>query len=88
MTKGTIIFLVVYFLGVIANGVIATAIDSEMKEDGVSRGIRIPTLLFWVLGSVATWVYLIIYIGVNEFAIRWNAHKKLKQAKKDVEHQD
>lgn len=73
----TTIFLIIYAVGVLINAFVAASIWDDLKDDKVLERVRLAILLFFVLASVCTWVYAIIYTAAR-FIKSLHAGKKKK----------
>ena len=73
----TTIFLIIYAVGVLINAFVAASIWDDLKDDKVLERVRLAILLFFVLASVGTWVYVIIYTAAR-FIKSLHAGKKKK----------
>lgn len=55
-------FLVIYCVGVIINALAAASIWDDLMEDKQLVKVRLAVVLFFVLSSIATWIYAICYL--------------------------
>lgn len=58
----TSVFLIVYGVGVVVNAIGAASIWDDLMEEGRLVKIRMAVVVFFVAASVATWVYMILYL--------------------------
>lgn len=58
----TTTFLIIYAVGVIINALAAASIRDDLKDDGRLVNVRMAVVMFFVLASFGTWVYMIAYL--------------------------
>lgn len=56
------IILIIYFVGIIINALAAASIWDDLKDDGRLVNVRMAVVMFFVLASFGTWVYMIAYL--------------------------
>lgn len=76
----TSVFLIVYGVGVVVNAIGAAAIWDDLMEKGRLVKIRMVVVVFFVAASVATWVYMILYLLTS---VVKTAFKKRKDNEED-----
>lgn len=54
-------FLIIYAVGVLINAFVAASIWDDLMEERQLEKVRLAVLLFFVLASLATWLYAFIY---------------------------
>ena len=79
----TTIFLIIYAVGVLINAFVAASIWDDLKDDKILERVRLAILLFFVLASVGTWVYAIIYTAARFIKSLHNGKKKKGNGKKN-----
>lgn len=55
-------FLIIYAVGVLINAFVAASIWDDLIEERQLEKVRLAVLLFFVLASFATWIYMIAYL--------------------------
>ena len=63
----TTTILIIYAVGVIINALAAASIYDDLKQDGQLLRVRLVALVFFVLASFGTWLYMIGYLLVKLF---------------------
>lgn len=58
----TTIILIIYVVGIIINALAAASIWDDLKDDGRLVNVRMAVVMFFVLASFGTWVYMIAYL--------------------------
>lgn len=58
-------FLIIYAVGVLVNAFVAASIWDDLMEDRQLEKVRLAVLLFFVLASLATWLYAFVYLLVS-----------------------
>ena len=76
----TSVFLIVYGVGVVVNAIGAASIWDDLMEEGRLVKIRMAVVVFFVAASVATWVYMILYLLTS---VVKTAFKKRKDNEED-----
>lgn len=61
----TTTILIIYAAGVIINALAAASIYDDLKQDGQLLRVRLVALVFFVLASFGTWLYMIGYLLVK-----------------------
>lgn len=61
----TTIFLIIYIVGVVLNALAAASIWDDLKDEGRLANVRLAVVMFFVLASFGTWVYMIVYLLVK-----------------------
>lgn len=61
----TTIFLIIYAAGVIINAFVAASIWGDLVEDRQLEKVRMTVIMFFVLASLATWLYAFVYLLVS-----------------------
>lgn len=56
------ITLIIYVAGVIINALAAASIWDDLTEEDKLVKVRMSVVMFYVLGSFATWIYMIAYL--------------------------
>lgn len=77
------IFIIIYAVGVLINAFVAASIWDDLKDDKVLERVRLAILLFFVLASVGTWVYAIIYTAARFIKSLHDGKKKKGNGKKN-----
>ena len=77
------IIIIIYVLGVVINALVAAAIWDDLKDDKVLERVRLAILLFFVLASVGTGVYAIIYTAARLIKSLHDGKKKKGNGKKN-----
>ena len=72
----TTTILIIYAVGVIINALAAASIYDDLKQDGQLLRVRLVALVFFVLASFATWLYMIGYLLVKLFKSIFNRESK------------
>lgn len=54
--------LIIYCAGVLINAFAAASVWDDLKEERKLEKVKMTTLLLFVLASVLTWAYAIIYL--------------------------
>ena len=58
-------FLIIYAVGVLINAFVAASIWDDLMEERQLEKVRLAVLLFFVLASLATWLYAFVYLLVS-----------------------
>lgn len=58
-------FLIIYAVGVLVNAFVAASIWDDLMEERQLEMVRLAVLLFFVLASLATWLYAFVYLLVS-----------------------
>lgn len=58
-------FLIIYAVGVLINAIVAASIWDDLMEERQLEKVRMAVLLFFVLASLATWLYAFVYLLVS-----------------------
>ena len=58
-------FLIIYAVGVLINAFVAAFIWDDLMEERQLEKVRLAVLLFFVLASLATWLYAFVYLLVS-----------------------
>ena len=61
----TTTFLIIYAVGVLINAFVAASIWDDLMEERQLEKVRLAVLLFFVLASLATWLYAFVYLLVS-----------------------
>lgn len=69
-----------YGVGVVVNAIGAASIWDDLMEEGRLVKIRMAVVVFFVAASVATWVYMILYLLTS---VVKTAFKKRKDNEED-----
>lgn len=56
------VFIIIYVVGIILNALAAASIWDDLMEERQLEKVRLAVLLFFVLASFGTWVYMIAYL--------------------------
>ena len=72
----TTTILIIYAVGVIINALAAASIYDDLKQDGQLLRVRLVALVFFVLASFGTWLYMIGYLLVKLFKSIFNRESK------------
>lgn len=59
------VFIIIYVVGIILNALAAASIFDDLKDDGRLVKVRMAVVVFFVLASFGTWIYLLTYILAN-----------------------
>lgn len=59
------IFIIIYAVGVLINAFVAASIWDDLVADRQLEKVRMTILLFYILASVATWLYAFIYLLIS-----------------------
>ncbi len=70
-----IIGLLIYIVGVIINAVVVVSVWADLKSDEKLMGVRAKVVTFFVLMSIVTWLYSLLYIIVSPF-LKGKTHGK------------
>lgn len=57
--------LIIYAVGVIINALAAASIWDDLKGEGRLVNVRLAVVMFFVLASFGTWVYMIAFFLVK-----------------------
>ena len=57
--------LIIYAVGVIINSLVAASIWDDLVEDRQLEKVRMTVIMFFVLASLATWLYAFVYLLVS-----------------------
>ena len=56
------VLIIIYVVGIILNALAAASIWDDLKDDGRLVNVRMAVVMFFVLASFGTWVYMIAYL--------------------------
>ena len=56
------VLIIIYVVGIILNALSAASIWDDLKDDGRLVNVRMAVVMFFVLASFGTWVYMIAYL--------------------------
>lgn len=57
----TTIILIIYVAGVIINALGAASIWDDLSDEGKLVKVRMAVIVFFVLASFATWIYMLVF---------------------------
>lgn len=58
-------FLIIYAVGVLINAFVAASIWDDLMEERQLEKVRMTVIMFFVLASLATWLYAFVYLLVS-----------------------
>ena len=56
------VLIIIYVVGIILNALAAASIWDDLKDEGRLVNVRMAVVIFFVLASFGTWVYMIAYL--------------------------
>lgn len=56
------VLIIIYVVGIILNALAAASIWDDLKDDGRLVNVRMAVVMFFVIASFGTWVYMIAYL--------------------------
>jgi hypothetical protein len=59
------VFLIIYAIGIFINAIVAASIYDDLTEDHQLERVRLVAITFFVLASVFTWAYMLLYLVVK-----------------------
>lgn len=59
------VFIIIYVVGIILNALAAASIWDDLMEERQLEKVRMTVIMFFVLASLATWLYAFVYLLVS-----------------------